>query len=93
MPKLFSDSKRLTEEQQQKLCRMMFEAFIELRLLGWQGKAEQAADLADAFHNLPAFLWSEDFSFCIFREFLEAYHRKYPERGGFDYLAMLDEIE
>jgi len=33
---------------------MMHYAFIEMRLLGWGGKAEQVADLADAFHNLPA---------------------------------------
>jgi hypothetical protein len=87
------DAKVLTEAQRQKLCEMLYHAFIELRLLGWSGKAEQAADLADAFHNLPASLWKDDFSLRFFRDsFLGVYQRKYPEGRVRDYVAMLDEI-
>jgi len=31
----------------------MYRAFLEMRLLGYAGKAAQCADLADAFHNIP----------------------------------------
>jgi len=86
------DAKLLTEQQRQELCRMLFNALLEIRGLGSEGKAQQAADLADAFHNLPVYLWSDEFSLSIFREFLEGYQRLYPERGCFDYVKMLDEI-
>lgn len=72
---------------------MMHYAFIEMRLLGWAGKGEQASDLADAFHNLPTGMWRADFSFQFFRDaFVGVYQRKYPERRGRDYVAMVDEI-
>ena len=56
------------------------------------GKATQAADLADAFHNLPVYLWSDKFSVSFFRIFLEEYQEKYREESGFNYLKLLDEI-
>jgi len=72
---------------------MLFNALLEIRGLGSEGKAQQAADLADAFHNLPVYLWSGEFSLSIFRHFLEEYQQMYPERRmGFDYVKMLDEI-
>ncbi len=90
--KVFPDAKLLSELQRQKLCEMIYRALLEVRILGWGGKAEQAADLADAFHNLPTMLWSEDFSLDFFRKFLESYHQKYSESGGINYLKMLDRI-
>jgi hypothetical protein len=90
MHKVFPDARPLTERQRQWLCQMIYRALLEMRILGWGGKAEQAADLADAFHNLPAMLW-EDFSLDFFRKFLEAYRQKYPDGGGAGYLKMLDE--
>lgn len=87
------DAKLTTEAQRQKLCEMIQQAFIEIRLLGWGGKAEQAADLADAFHNLPRDMWRDDFSLQFFRDaFLVAYQKKYPTRVVRDYVAMVDEI-
>lgn len=72
---------------------MMHYAFLEIRLLGWSGKAEQASDLADAFHNLPHGMWRGDFSFQFFRDsFLSAYQTKYPVGRIRDYVAMVDEI-
>ena len=92
-PWKFPDSRVLTEPERQKLTRMLYYALLEIRALGYEGKTEQAADLADAFHNLPAYLWREEFSFGFFRIFLEAYHQKYAEAGvKFNYLGMLDEI-
>jgi hypothetical protein len=92
MSRLFPDLQLPTEKQRQQLCKMRYWALLEMRVLGWEGKAEQSADLADAFHNLPVYLWSEDFSTGVFREFLKSYQDKYPEPGRFDYLKMLDEI-
>ncbi len=90
--KVFPDARFLTEMERQKLCQMIYRAMLEIRSLGWSGKAEQAADLADAFHNLPAMLWSEDFSLDFLRTFLESYHHKYPESGGINYLMMLKRV-
>jgi len=52
----FPDSRLLTDQQRQELCKILFKALLEIRKLGNEGKAEQAADVADAFHNLPAYL-------------------------------------
>jgi hypothetical protein len=61
-------------------------------LLGYEGKAKQAHDLADAFHSLPELLWSDTFSFDFFRKFLQDYQEQYQENCRFNYLAMLDAI-
>jgi len=91
--KLYPDARMPTEEERRKLCEMLDRALIDIRGLGNNGKAEQAADLADAFHNVPGNLWSEHFSFGAFRMFLEDYQRRYPVKGEyFDYLGMLDEV-
>jgi hypothetical protein len=87
------DSKLLTDMQREKLCEVMHQALLEIRLLGWGGKAVQAADLADAFHNVPRDMWRDDFSLKFFRDaFLEVYQRKYPEWHVRDYVAMVNEI-
>jgi hypothetical protein len=87
------DAKPLTDAQRQALCQMMYRAFLEIRSLGASG-TEQAARLADAFHNLPSDLWQDDFSLTFFRDaFLGAYQAKYPRSGGcFDYVTMANEI-
>ena len=87
---MFPDSRMPTEQERQKLCEMLFYALLEMRGLGNEGKAEQVAALADAFHNLPAYMWSSDFSFSCFRTFLQVYQEDYPK--GYNYLKMLDEI-
>jgi hypothetical protein len=78
------------------LCSMIHDAFCEIRQLAWAGRAEQAADLADAFHNIPkemhgwgCFTW-EGFSTRLGR-----YARKWgacESASLFDYRAMLDAI-
>jgi hypothetical protein len=84
-----------TAEQQRLLYEMLHRAFLEIRILGWEGKAFQAADLADAFHNLPLYMISENFNWEIFRSYLESYQRKYPRApiSEFDYLALLEKIK
>ncbi|WP_395741794.1 hypothetical protein [Prosthecobacter sp.] len=87
------DAKPLTDAQRQALCQIMYRAFLEIRSLGSSG-TEQAAGLADAFHNLPNDLWRDDFSLTFFRDaFVGNYQAKYPRSGGvFDYVAMVNEI-
>ena len=41
-----------TPNQREMLCKMIADAFVEVRHLGWSGHAAQAADLADAFQNI-----------------------------------------
>jgi hypothetical protein len=89
---MFPDSKKPTDKQRKGLLRMLHWAILEIRLLGWDNNAEQVADLADAFHNLPIYLESEDFSFEFFRQFLLSYQQKYPEREHWDYIKMLDKV-
>ena len=86
----FTDSQLPTDEQKRKLCRMLYLALLEIRAAGWEGKAQQAADLADAFHNLPTGLWQAGFSLDYFRGYLERYREKYPD--SLNYLALLDEV-
>jgi hypothetical protein len=89
---MVTDSKMPTESQRQELCKMLFSALLELRMFGYEGNSQRVADLADAFHNLPIYLLSEDFSFSFFRKFLESYQEKYTDAGGYNYVAMLDKI-
>ena len=61
-------------------------------MLGREGKAEQAADVAHVFHNLPIYLWSDKFSLSLFRSFLEEYQQKYQDLECYNYVKMLDEM-
>lgn len=80
-----------TEPQRQRLCEMMTWAFVEIRMLGWNGHAQQAADLADAFHNLPQEMYGcGGWWWSILREYLQRYQQKYEVSR--DYVAKLDEI-
>jgi hypothetical protein len=74
------------ERQRQSLCEMMAAAFVEIRLLGWDGKAAQAADLADAFHNVPREMYGwGTWSRRAFRAALDRYQQKYHEPGQVDH--------
>jgi hypothetical protein len=86
------DARLLTEQERQGLCKMLFNALLEVRMFGREGKAEQAADVAHVFHNLPIYLWSDKFSMSLFRRFLVEYQQMRLEGEGFDYVKMLDEI-
>lgn len=88
--------KHPTDKQIQQLNIMMYHAFLEIRMLSQQGKTQQVADLADAFHNLPIEIFSENFDWYFFRNiFLEEYQQKYPrpQNETFNYTAFFDKIE
>ena len=85
------------ETQRQHLASMMSDAFIEIRLLTNQGHTEQAAALADTFHNLGREIYGQGgWSRSHFRDALEAYQQKYRSKnravGGRNYVALLDAI-
>jgi hypothetical protein len=92
---------KLTDKQRALFGKMMYEAFVEIRNLAGVGLSEQAAALADAFHNLPLYLFSSDFSWETTRMFIGGYQKKYPRilndqvfTGSYnDYLSMLERIE
>lgn len=72
---------------------MMYFAFVEIRTLGWSGKAKQAADLADAFHNLPNDLWKESLTLEEFRDvYLKTYQEKHPDSLMRNFVSMADEV-
>ncbi len=89
------DVRRPTEKQILLLDEMLTCALSEIRSLAMAGNAEQAAALADAFHNLPVVMHSEQFSFVHFRQDLDRYVRSYPFSEGkstYDYLEMYQRV-
>jgi aminoglycoside phosphotransferase len=57
------------------------------------GECEASGGLADAFHNLPKDMWTENFSLEDYHEtFLKAYLEKYTEQSNCNYFAMINYI-
>jgi len=82
-----ADARMLTEVERQWLVRLMYLAFCDLRGLALKPeRLEQAHDLADAFHNVPLLLFTQNFSIQTFKRFIEDYQRKYEGRLTIDYL-------
>jgi hypothetical protein len=88
----FADAKLPAAEQRKALTRPGYLPFLEMRMLGREGKATQVADLAEAFHNLPLMMWHPEFSMRCQRDFLARYHKKHGARQGFNYVAALDKV-
>jgi len=87
---------QVSEKQTRLFGKLLQRVLIEIRGLGSQGRAQQAADLADAFHNLPVYMFSESFSWSILRLFVTEYQQKYSlpkECGPCDYLTILEGME
>ena len=89
----FPDSMSPTEEQRRALSQLLYRAFLEVRILGHEGKAEQAGDLADTFRKLPLLMWRPEFSIEFQRDCFAHYQKMYGIRGTpFDYVTELDKI-
>ena len=83
----------LSQEQVGLLLDLMHYAFSDIRMFASQGNAEQASDLADAFHNLPKEMMKETVRLEDFRDmYLKPYHEKYPDSKTFNYIARVNEI-
>ena len=70
----------------------MYLAFCDLRVLARNGETRQAKDLAEAFHNIPLLMHTNDFSFKAFRDFLERYQQKYEGKAQFNYLQEWEKL-
>lgn len=88
----FEDAKKPTDVQRERLSRLMYMAFCDLRALALDGRIQQAKDLAEAFHKIPLLMHTADFSFSAFREFLDNYQRKYQDHLRFDYLQEWEKL-
>jgi hypothetical protein len=83
------------EQQRAWLTEMIYQAFIEIRLLGWDGKSSQCADLADAFHNIPYQISDpRNWSWSGQRRALSHYCEKYKgsRPASFNYVQSLNLI-
>jgi hypothetical protein len=56
----FDDARMPTETERQKLSRLMYVAFCDLRALALDGQTQQVKDLAEAFHNIPLLMHTGD---------------------------------
>ena len=81
-----------TETERQKLFRLMYVAFCDLRALALDGQTQQPKDLAEAFHNIPLLMHTGDFSFKTFRDFLEHYQQKYADKARYNYLQEWEKL-
>ncbi|MEY2527650.1 MAG: hypothetical protein QOE73_2421 [Verrucomicrobiota bacterium] len=88
----FEDARIPTDAERQRLSRLMYVAFCDLRALALDGRAQQAKDLAEAFHNIPLLMHTDNFSFKAFRDFLERYQQKYEGQTRFNYLQEWEKL-
>lgn len=59
-----------------------------MRILGHEGKSQQVAGLAEAFHHLPLMLWTGDFSMNCRRDLIASFEEKHGvPHPRFDYFA------
>ena len=87
------DAKMPTDVQRQRLTRLMYLAFCDLRGLTIKpDRFEQAHDWVDAFHNLPLLLYHDDFSLQAFLGFIGSYQRKYDGQITIDYLKEWEKL-
>lgn len=91
-----SDDPLPTDKQRIRLHDMVAMAFVEIRLLGWGGRAQQASDLANAFHNIPREiygwgLWSIGITRGMLQEYQDKYHHE-PYPGRTNYTGIFDSI-
>ena len=49
----FIDTRLPNKQRRQALCKLISYAFTDIRSYAWEGKYNQAAELADIFHNIP----------------------------------------
>jgi len=84
--------KVVTDKQLATVGELCARAFVEIRSLCREGRAEQAAALADAVHNMPRVVWGwGKWSAALTRSMLEAYEAEYGEQERvFGYVESFD---
>jgi hypothetical protein len=88
----YAAAMQLNEAQRKKLGELIHNVLVEIRELIRKGKAQQAAELADAFHNLPNDLWDDDLALEQFCDlYLKDYLTKYP-REIYDFEGLIEQV-
>ncbi|HEX9047992.1 MAG TPA: hypothetical protein VF988_13290 [Verrucomicrobiae bacterium] len=82
----FDDARMPTDTEQAGLCQLVYLAFVDIRALILDGKSQQAKDLAEAFHNIPLFMNTANFSFKAFQDSIQRYQAKYKDGTRYNYL-------
>jgi hypothetical protein len=67
-------------------------AFINVRALVLDGQPQQAKDVAEAFHNIPLLMHTDDFSSKAFHDSLERYQQKYSGKASYNYLQEWEKL-
>jgi hypothetical protein len=88
----FDDARMPTDAERKFLSRLMYLAFVDMRALVLHGNPQQAKDVAEAFHNIPLLMYTDDFSFKVFQGFLQNYQQKYSEKARFNYLQEWEKL-
>lgn len=83
------------EIEQKQFLSLLGIVLCHVRYLAWLGNCKQAGDLADAFHNIPNVLLSEQSTIEFLKQELQPYHEKYGmvlhEGREFDYVKFIKE--
>lgn len=84
------------DEQRVRLLDMVAMALVEIRLLGLAGRAQQASDLADAFHNIPREVfgwgsWSTEITSGMLQTYQDKYHHE-AYSGKTNYVGLFQSI-
>lgn len=66
-------------------------ALLDIRRLCRKGHSDQAAALADAVHNVPTRILSDELRRDRLMSDLLSYQEAYPERNTYDYVEMMNE--
>ena len=70
--------KPLSQKHILELSQLLYEVLTHIRLFARLGENQRVHDLADAFHNLPAGIWRDDFDLERFQQqFITPYENKY----------------
>jgi len=88
----FDDARMPTDVERKSLSRLIYLAFVDIRALVLDGQPQQAEDLAEAFHNIPLLMHTDEFSFKAFRDFLKGYQDKYADKVRYDYLQEWEKL-
>ncbi len=71
-------------------CNILYWSLLEIRTLARLGKSRQAADLADAVHNVPSLLLSGGIDRQRLLADLAQYQTYYQDGTLFDYVGLLE---
>jgi hypothetical protein len=83
----------LSDKQVKSLGLLLHTALKDIRILCWENKSQQSAELADAICQLPLRMFSDDFRWEHYKDALSAYQQQYHCPGCFDYVQFLKCIE